>query len=805
MSRKTLLASLIAASLSGQLWAQSVQGAVVDEQGQPVADAWVTVVGENKKIKTDASGRFEFTDLQNKQAELHIEASSFAHRNFHLDLPEQGLQGMQFALNATALEVIDVKASPFHASATESALPVSVLAGERLKMSQQSTLGDTLKHEVGVHSNFYGSVASSPIIRGLDGPRVLITQNGLDAGDASRVGPDHSVSAEASTASQIEVLRGPATLFYGSGAIGGVVNVVDNRIPTEQVTKGEWMLQRESVNNEKLASGSAQTFIGQTGLYADVFWRDNDDYSIPGQAEAHHDDEEHDHEESASGKVANTAATAKGFSLGSSYLLENGFVGLSFGRLKREYGIPGHSHGGHEEEGEEHAEESVYADLEQDRVQFLSELELGLPWLQQFNSRIAYTDYQHMEIEEGAVGTTFKNQSEEARFELLHPVFDDWRGGISLHYKQSDFEAVGEEAFTPPSSSEMLAIGLMEERHLGPVLLQLGGRTEQVTIDASDVLLPEISAHSHDEGADDHDHDHDAEFIRVFDVEHKFKPYSLSAGAVWDFTEGYNLGLSLSRSARAPSASELLSFGPHIGTGSYEVGALFSLNTDPEAEQAIVLNRQPIEMEVANNLDLTFRKISGDIGLVVNAFYNRVDNYYYQQNTGLFAESGHSHDHADEAGHDHSGELPVYLFVAEDVILHGFESQLVWQIAQPYRFTVQADYIRARLERGGDLPRTPPLRLSSELAYEGDQISADLRLTRYFKQDKVSELESATAGYSLLDASVSYHLSGSLQDLVLYVKGENLTDEEARVHTSFLKDKTPLPGRSLGLGIRGQF
>ncbi|MBY0419954.1 MAG: TonB-dependent receptor, partial [Pararheinheimera sp.] len=144
-------------------------------------------------------------------------------------------------------------------------------------------------------------------------------------------------------------------------------------------------------------------------------------------------------------------------------------------------------------------------------------------------------------------------------------------------------------------------------------------------------------------------------------------------------------------------------------------------------------------------------------------------------------------------------------FAAEDVILHGFESQLAWQIAQPYRFTIQADYIRARLDRGGDLPRTPPLRLSSELAYEGDQISADVRLTRYFKQDKVSELESATAGYSLLDASVSYHLSGSLQDMVLYLKGENLTDEEARVHTSFLKDKTPLPGRSLGLGIRGQF
>lgn len=805
MGTKTFLASLIAASLSGQAWAQSVQGTVVDEQGLPVADAWVTLVGQHKKVRTDASGRFEFTGIQAQQTELHIEADSFSHRNFRLELPAQGLQGVQFALSSTALEIIDIKASPFHASSTESALPVTVLAGDRLKMRQESTLGDTLKHEVGVHSNFYGSVASSPIIRGLDGPRVLITQNGLDAGDASRVGPDHSIAAEASTASQIEVLRGPATLFYGSGAIGGVVNVVDNRIPVDQVSKGEWMLQRESVNNEKLASGSAQTFIGQTGLYADVFWRDNDDYRIPGEAEVHHDEEDADHEAVTKGKVANTAATAKGFSLGGSYLLENGFVGVSFGQLKREYGIPGHSHGDHEEETEEDTEESVYADLKQDRVQFLSELEFDLPWLQKLNSRAAFTDYQHMEIEGGLIGTTFKNQSEEARFELLHPVISEWRGGVSLHYKHSDFQAIGAEAFTPPSTTEMLAVALIEERHFGAVLVQLGARTEQVTIQAADVRLPELGTHSHDENVEEHDHDHGAGFIRIFAVEHKFKPYSLSAGAVWEFTEGYNLGLSLSRSERAAAASELLSFGPHIGTGSYEIGALFSLNDDPDAEQDITLNRQPIAMEVANNLDLTFRKISGDVGLVLNAFYNKVDNYYYQRNTGLFADSGHSHAHGAEEGHDHSGELPVYLFSAEDVILHGFESQLVWQIAQPYRWTVQADYIRARLDRGGDLPRTPPLRLSSELAYEGDQISADLRLTRYFKQDKISELESATEGYSLLDASVSYHLSGTLQDMVLYLKGENLTDEEARVHTSFLKDKTPLPGRSVGFGIRGQF
>ncbi|MCS4306237.1 iron complex outermembrane receptor protein [Rheinheimera pacifica] len=798
MFKKTILACLVAGSLlSGQAGAESISGVVTDSAGKPVAGAKVTVVGENQHTLTDEAGRFNVSQLLMQNAELHIEAPRYAHRNFRFAVPQQGLTDVSLVLLNSAIEVIDVKASPFHASATESALPVSVLAGDALKMRQASTLGDTLKNEVGVHSNFYGGVASSPIIRGLDGPRVLITQNGLDAGDASRVGPDHSVASEASTATQIEVLRGPATLFYGSGAIGGVVNVVDERIPTDNSTRAEWMLQRESVNNEKLAAGSLVTGVDNIGLYVDGFWRDSDDYRIPGFAEAQPDDD------AVKGRVGSSAATAKGFTLGGSYLLDNGYVGVSYGRLEREYGIPGHSHGGHEESDAHTAEERVYADLTQNRYQLLSELNFSSGLIRTVNTRLAFTDYGHSEIEAGVVGTTFQNQSREARLEILHRPYQDWRGGLSLHYKFSDFEAVGEEAFTPPSETQMLALGWMEERHFGPWLVQLGARVERVTIDAADVLLPDIGAHGHD--GDDHGHDHGhsnaAEFIRVFDVNQRFTPYSVSAGTVWDFTEGYNLGLSVSRSQRAPAASELLSFGAHIGTASYEVGALFVLDDDE-----FVLNTLPIEMEVANNLDITLRKFSGNTGFVLNAFYNRIDNYYYQQNTGLFAESGHDHDHGeDDHGHSHDAELPVYLFTTADVTLHGLEAQFSWQINDPFKLTLQGDYIRARIQGGGDLPRTPPLRLAAELAYELDALSADLRATRYFKQDKVSELEQATAGYTLLDASVSYRFDLGAQQLTAYIKGQNLTDEEARVHTSFLKDLTPLPGRSVAVGIRGSF
>ncbi|MDX3774635.1 TonB-dependent receptor [Chromatiaceae bacterium AAb-1] len=795
MYKKSILASLVFASVfSSAVLASQLSGVVTDEQGRPVAGALISVVGQSQSVVTDEQGRFLIEDLRRQHTELHIEATRFAHRNFHFTVPEQGLQNLNLTLLPTTLEIIDIKASPFHASAIESSLPVSVLAGDKLKMRQAATLGDTLKNEVGVHSSFYGSVASSPIIRGLDGPRVLITQNGLDAGDASRIGPDHSVAAEASTATQIEVLRGPATLFYGSGAIGGVVNVVDERVPTDLATRAEWMLQRESVNNEKLAAGSFATGVGNVGLYADGFWRDSDDYRIPGAAEV----ADHDHAEEPAentGRVANSAATAKGFTLGSSYLLDNGYVGFSYGKLKREYGIPGHSHG-------DGAEESVYADLDQDRWQILSELNLDNPVIQAINTKLAYTDYQHQEIENGVVGTTFKNKSQEARIELLHRPFDHWLGGISLHYKFSDFEAIGAEAFTPPSESRMLALGWIEERHFGPWLLQLGARIEKVTIEASDVLLPELEAHGHDGDTDDGHHHDEPSLIRVFDVKHSFKPYSLSAGTVWDFAEGYNIGVSVSRSQRAPSASELLSFGPHIGTASYEIGALFALNEDGDS---FTLNHNPIKMEIANNLDLTFRKFSGDFGLVFNLFYNKVQNYYYQQNTGLFAESGHAHDHGDGDGHDHDAELPVYLFQAADVTLQGAESQFIWQITEPYKLTLQADYIRAKLDNGGDLPRTPPLRIAAEFAYTADNIAADLRVTRYFKQDKTAELETATASYTLLDANISYFFDLGPQELAVYLKGQNLTDEEVRVHTSFLKDITPLPGRSVAVGIRGRF
>jgi len=685
----------------------------------------------------------------------------------------------------TVIETVNVIGLPWRSSNMESAQPVTVLGGEQLRERQASTLGETLKNEVGVHSNYYGPVASSPIIRGLEGPRVLITQNGLDAGDASRVGPDHAVATEASTARQIEILRGPATLFYGSGAIGGVVNVVDDRVPQGTDTYGEWRLEHDSVADDKLVSASGNTGVGNVGLHLDGFWREADDYKIPGAAEV---GEDHDEAHADTGRLANSASEAKGFNLGTSAILDNGFVGVSYGHLERQYGIPGHGH-----EGEEI---DVYADLKQDRVQVLSELSLDDEWFSAMNTRFGFTDYEHSEIENGAIGTTFNNESQEARIDLFHHPIADWRGALSVHFKHADFSAIGEEAFTPPSATSSIALALMEERHFGDVLVQMGARVEQVKVSANNMQV-DLNEHHHDEG------EHAGEQLSVFSIDQESTPFSASAGLVWDFTPGYNLAFSYTHAERSPSAAELFSFGPHIGSGLYEVGALLQVVEDEPGEFHFDLARTDIELETSNNIDLSLRKFEGDFGFILNAFYNSIDNYYYLADTGMTRES--VHEHGDETGaeeHEHSSELPVFIYQARDANLYGFEGEIIWQLAAPFKLSLTSDYIRAQLDEGGDLPRIPPLRVGARGEFEMGNWRAELSGQHYFEQDQTAAFETNTEGYTLIDAQVSYQLSEALK---IYLKGHNLTDEYARVHASFLKDKAPLPARSFAVGISGNF
>jgi iron complex outermembrane receptor protein len=802
----TFSLSLLAVSLgySSVTLAQNISGKVVDQKGKPVSSAVVSVNGIAQFITTDELGLFTLSNLRAGQVELHTTAKNYAHKNQYITLEQADISDVVIQLSPSALEVIDVYATPLHSSTIESALPVNVLSGDALKLKQASTLGETLKNEVGVHSNFYGSVTSSPIIRGLDGPRVLITQNGLDAGDASRVGADHAVSAETSTATQIEVLRGPATLFYGSGAIGGVVNVVDNRVPKSSETLAEWLLQYNDVSDEKQGSFSAQTGSENFAVHLDGFWRDAGDYRLPSDFDAHAHEEEHEEgeelEETPS-HLANSASESSGFTLGSSYIFDQGYVGVSYGKMSRDYGIPGHTHHDEEEHNEEAIDEGTQAEMEQDRVQLLSEVNFDKHFIKQLSTKMAYTDYQHREIEDGEVGTTFNNESIEVKTDLYHQETYGWQGAWTLHYKKSDFEAIGEEAFSPPSTTESFAVAWLEEKHFDNLLLQVGARVERVNITEKGEGV-DLSVFEHD---DDHDHqdDHDAENISF--GKQNFTPVSASTGLVWNYQTGYNLGVSLALSQRAPSAAELFSFGPHIGTNTFEVGALYDLSSE-NGEVHVDAFPQTPDIETSYSLDLTWRKFEGDFGFIISAFYNHVTDYYYQQDTGLFFEAAHEHEedvHTDDEI-DEEG-LPILVYRQDDVDMYGVEVEFVYQIAAPLKARLFGDYINAQLSDGGYLPRTPPMRIGGVLQYQGDSYDGEFSVNHYFEQDNIGSLETKTASYTLLDINMNYYIDGIGNDLVVYIKGNNLTDEVAKVHSSFLKDVSPLPGRNFSIGIRGSF
>ena len=841
--------------LSQTVIAQSISGKIVNTQGQVIAGASIELGNNTAITRSNNQGEFSFNNIATGTFELHVSAKRYSHINKKINISDEVVAEINIILTSSVMEVVDVHATPLHSSTIESALPINVITADELKLKQAATLGETLKNEVGVHSSYYGPVASTPIIRGLDGPRVLITQNGLDVGDASRIGPDHIVAAETSTATQIEVLRGPATLFYGSGAIGGVVNVVDDRVPTSSNDKIDYLLQYNDVSNEKQASINLQTGTDNIALHLDGFWRDSKDYKLAQtegdihqgedhEEEAHeghegedHEGEEEHHAEESDSRLANSATTASGATFGASYLFDAGFIGFSYGRLDREYGIPGHAHdegsegrheGDHEEDHE--GEEGVFARMKQDRVQLLGDYNVKQSFLSKVTTKLAFTDYQHQEVEAGLVGTTFINKSREVRADLYHQDYLGWQGAWTFHSKSSDFKAQGEEAFSPPSKSKMLAFAWLEEKHFGDVLVQLGARVERVTLNAQATkigFLEHGSGHeseheleqSLEHSSAENEEQHSQELVTF--EQGSFTPISSSLGLVWDYQTGYNLGFSAAFSQRAPSAGELFSFGPHIGTNTFEVGALFELEQE-EGEIHVELTAKKPEVETSFNLDLTWRKFNGDFGFVISAFYNQVDDYYYQQDSALFFNDGHSEvlvtehegesheestheeDSHDEGSHEAEG-LPILVYQQNDVTMYGIEAQFIYQISENFKASLLGDSISAKLKNGGYLPRIPPKRLAGIIHYQTNDFDAELSINHYFEQNKVALLESVTKDYTLVDAHFNYYVAGVGDDLVLYVKAQNLTNEYGRVHSSFLKEVAPLPGRNFSLGIRGSF
>ncbi|APV50048.1 hypothetical protein BWI17_10340 [Betaproteobacteria bacterium GR16-43] len=426
------------------------------------------------------------------------------------------------------LESITVTASPLSSSEETMAQPVDILRGEELRRKRQPSLGDTLSQEPGVQSSSFGAGAGRPIIRGFDAARVQVLENGVGTLDVSSISPDHAVTTEPLRARQIEVLRGPATLLYGGGAIGGVVNVVTDTIPREPQEAVSGAIEARGATANKLGEGAFDITspLGTSfAIHADAFKRRTSDYDTP------------------LGTLADSFTDSKGANVGASWVGERGFLGASAGTLRNDYGIPSGS--------------GARIAMKQEREDIAGELANPFAGFTRLKVRAGFNDYEHREIEEsGEVATTFKNKAWETRMELLHAPLWGLEGALGLHLQHRDFSAVGEETVIPPTTQKSTAAFIVERKSFGDFTLEGGARIERERRDPEGDYLS-----------------------RSFD------PRSFSGGVVWKIVPDLDLHVNATSSERAPSIEELYSNGAHDATASFEVG-----NQDLKQERARTLD-----------------------------------------------------------------------------------------------------------------------------------------------------------------------------------------------------------------------
>lgn len=667
---------------------------------------------------------------------------------------------------APMLGPVVVTANPLGSELNELVPAVSTLQGDALVVRQNSTLGETLNSMPGVSSTGFGPNSSRPVIRGLDADRIKVLENGGGSIDASTLSYDHAVPIDPLVAERIEVVRGPAALMYGGNAIGGVVNVIDNRIPKDPITGvGGAIDLGATIDGDaaRNASGLLEAGNGRFAIHADVFTRQTSDLRIPGYARSErlrNSQPLEPGETEVADRLPNTRAEQHGGALGGSYTWADGYVGASYSGYRNEYGTP--------------AEGDVRLDMKQDRFALEGESRnLGDStggWLQSVKGKFAYTDYEHKEIEDGETGTVFRNKGWDARIEARHGNIGRMTGVVGAQFGATRFSALGEEAFVPSSDTDNAALFVFEEMPLdaaGNVKLNLGGRMDHTGVKAR--------ANGND---------------RFADADRSFNAGSASAGLLVKLDPAWSLTSNVAYTERAPTFYELYANGPHVATGAWEQG-------NPNASK-----------ERATSADLGVRFRQGNHSAGVSGFYSRFSNYLALSATGNARDE---EGNAVAPGSD--GALPEYRYLGIPATMYGFEAEGKTRLARKLigssdtlDFEARADYVRGEnRDTGEPLPRLAPLRLGGALVYGNGPFGARLDLTWNARQSRVPVNDTPTDAYTMLGVALTYRIKSGRTQTLLYLRGDNLTNEEARSATSLLRDIAPLAGRSVRVGLRTTF
>ena len=641
----------------------------------------------------------------------------------------------------------------------------SVVSGEELTRSLRPTIGDTLARQPGVSATSFGPNASRPVLRGFQGERVRILTDGIGSFDVSNTSVDHAVAINPLTADRIEVLRGPAALPYGSSAIGGVVNVIDSRIPRrvpDEPIHIDGIATYGSAAHERTGSGEIEAPIGDKfvvhfdGSYSRSGDLDTGNYiltpALRAQAAASGDPEIRDLA-SLRGKLPNSGARTWEVAGGAALITDGGNLGISVAHTDNFYGVPVRY--SLDADGEA---EKVRLHMKQDRADLRAELPVNGGFLESVRLRAGFADYQHQEIEEtGEVGTTFYNQSIESRLELVQAKRGGWDGAIGAQFFARNFHVEGEEKFLPRNETEQLGFFTLQSFDLGTTRIELGGRYEhtRVAADADETLFNPAYHRS-------------------------FNALSGSLGVSQELVPGWRVGLNLSRTERAPSAEELFARGNHAGTQAFELG-----NPD-------------FGLEKSWGIEGTLRGQGNGYTISLSAYHNWFDGYIYDVRVDdgvCMAANG--------------GEplsFPCYQNLQANARYLGFEAEGTVKLGQIGSYALNldgvADYVRATIVGSGPAPRIPPLRLLGGLELQGDRLSVRGEVERSFAQNRITDTETPTDGFTLVNASLSFKPIKGNDRTTITLSANNIFDVEARRAASFLKDYAPLAGRDIRLTAR---
>ena len=635
----------------------------------------------------------------------------------------------------------------------------SVLTGQDLTRELKPTIGETLSRQAGVSATSFGPNASRPVLRGFQGERVRVLADGIGSFDVSNTSVDHAVVINPLNADRIEVLRGPAALLFGSSAIGGVVNVIDSRIPRTMPSEGihvDALATYGTAANERSGGARVDVPLGDKivvhldGTYTKTSnLRTGGFILTPALRAAALASGDADIADLADlrGKLPNSAGRTWEVAGGAALITSNGNLGFSVSRYDSFYGVPVRYSVDPAVEAEE-----VRLDVKQTRLDLRGEVNPSSGFLEAIKFRGGYADYRHNEVEDtGEIATTFLNDGWEGRLELVQRAKGGWRGAIGGQFFLRSLNIIGEEKFLPKSETAQYGLFTVQSFDLGAVRAEAGGRIERSILSAN---------------ADDD--------LGNPDLRRTFTAVSGSLGASVEIGTGWRVGLNASYTQRAPSAEELFANGPHAGTQAFEVG-------DPSFDK-----------EKSTGAELTLRGEGEGYRLSASLYHSWFNGFIFEAPTGAIED-----------------DLPVFQFGQANAKHYGAEIEASFELAKigatTLSFDAIADFTRARLSGGGNLPRIPAMRLLGGLEAQSDKANARIEVERVDGQTRIAAFETATKGYTVLNASVGFKPFGADNGSTITLSANNIFDVDARRHASFLKDYAPLSGRDIRLTLRAAF